>query len=143
MSRPTDQELRGWMADPMHYTGGKLRYVVLVPGQTIFIPSGVIYFAFRLVGQNLQTLALGGHVLLWSALDVWMEVVLCQLMRYSHLLMTLSSRLATEEYVRECGTGMNRALYLLLDGRRCTRLEGERVERLALSRDRWRKDDEA
>ena len=33
MSRPTDQELRAWMADPVSSTEGKLRYVVLGPGQ--------------------------------------------------------------------------------------------------------------
>ena len=79
MSRPTAQELSAWMADPVHYTGGKLRYVVLKPGQTIFIPSGVIHFVFRLVGEHSQTFAIGGHVLLWSSLDLWMEVILGQL----------------------------------------------------------------
>jgi hypothetical protein len=79
MSRPTDKESRAWMANPVNYTGGKLRYVVLGPGQTIFIPSGVDHFVFRLIGQNLDTLALGGHILLWSRLDEWMEVVLDQL----------------------------------------------------------------
>ena len=79
MSRPTDQELRAWMADPVNDTGGKLRYVVLVPGQTIFIPSGVVHFVFRLAGQNQQTLCLGGHIFQWSSLDVWMGVILGQL----------------------------------------------------------------
>lgn len=44
------------MADPVNDTGGKLRYVVLVPSQTVFIPSGVVHFVFRLTGQNEQTL---------------------------------------------------------------------------------------
>lgn len=79
MSRPTVEESRAWMANPVNYTGGKLRYIVLAPGQTILIPSGVDHFVFRLIGQNLDTLALGGHILLWSWLDVWMEVVLDQL----------------------------------------------------------------
>ena len=77
MSRPTGQELRAWMADSVNYT--KLRYVVLIPGQTVFIPSGVVHFVFRLTGQNLQTSGLGGHILQWSSLDVWMDVILCQL----------------------------------------------------------------
>ena len=79
MSCPTQHELRAWMADPVGYTGGPLRYVVLVPGQTIFIPSGVVHFVFRLIGRNLLTFALGGHVLSWSSLDLGMEVILDQL----------------------------------------------------------------
>ena len=78
MSHPTDQELRTWIADPVSSTGGKLRYVVLIPGQTVFIPSGVVHFVFRLTGQNRRTLGLGGHILQWSSLDVWMGVILGQ-----------------------------------------------------------------
>ncbi len=67
------------MANPVSSTKGKLRYVVLGPGQTVFIPSGVVHFMFRLTGQNQQILCLGGHIFQWSSLDVWMGVILGQL----------------------------------------------------------------
>ena len=102
------------MADPVGYTAGKLRYIVLVPGQTIFIPSGVVHFVFRPVGQNLQTLALGGHVLLWSALDVWMEVVLCQL-RYPDI--------TNEEMRATISRYVNVVMKLVAQRQKCGRVE--------------------
>lgn len=77
LSRPTDQEQDGWMADPLGYAGGNWRFLILKPGQTVFFPSGTIHFVFRLHAQ--QTLALGGHLLQWSALERWVQVILNQL----------------------------------------------------------------
>jgi hypothetical protein len=76
MSRPTPEEREQWMADPQNYTGGQWRYAVLDPDQTIFFNPGTIHFVFRLKGK--QTLALGGHVILWSDTDDWIKVVIDQ-----------------------------------------------------------------
>lgn len=77
ISCPTEEERRIWSEDPNEFTGGKPRYVVLCPGQTVFFDSGTIHFVFRLAEH--PTLMLGGHVLRWSRVDVWMEIVLNQL----------------------------------------------------------------
>lgn len=77
MSRPSQQEEGEWMANPHGYTGGKWRYVILSPGHTVFFPSGTIHFVFR--EQGVQTFALGGHVLQWSGIERWLEVVVAQL----------------------------------------------------------------
>lgn len=77
LSRPTEKERADWMADPLAYTGGSWRFAILKPGQTVFFPSGTIHFVFRL--HDRQTLALGGHLLQWTALERWMEVILWQL----------------------------------------------------------------
>ena len=76
MARPTEEEERDWMAND-NYTGGRWRYVVLKPGQTVFFPSGTIHFVFRT--RPGQTLALGGHVLQWSGIERWMRIVLAQM----------------------------------------------------------------
>lgn len=77
LSRPTDKERDSWMTNPLEYTGGNWRFAVLKPGQTVFFPSGTIHFVFRL--HDKQTLALGGHLLQWTALERWVEVILWQL----------------------------------------------------------------
>jgi hypothetical protein len=77
MSSPTSEEREAWMADPHRYTGGRWRYIVLKPGQSVFFPSGTIHFVFRV--RSRQTLALGGHVLQWSGIQRWMQVLLAQM----------------------------------------------------------------
>ncbi|KAM0327116.1 hypothetical protein ACHAQA_006246 [Verticillium albo-atrum] len=77
LSNPTDEERAAWTADPTGYTGGRWRFIVLKPGQTVFFISGTIHFVFRI--RKPQTLALGGHVLQWSGLERWMSVVLTQM----------------------------------------------------------------
>ncbi|KAJ4397244.1 hypothetical protein N0V93_001468 [Gnomoniopsis smithogilvyi] len=77
LSRPTDEERDDWMSNPLEYTGGNWRFAILKPGQTVFFPSGTIHFVFRL--HDKQTLALGGHLLQWTALVRWVEVILWQL----------------------------------------------------------------
>ncbi|OJD24420.1 hypothetical protein ACJ73_04218 [Blastomyces percursus] len=64
-----------WISDPQGYTGGRWRYVVLQPGQTIFFTSGTIHYVFRL--SKGQTLMFGGHILQWS-IERWMEVIIAQ-----------------------------------------------------------------
>lgn len=77
LSRPTDKEREDWMASPLAYTGGNWRFAILKPGQTVFFPSGTIHFVFRL--HDKQTLALGGHLLQWTQLERWVEVIQWQL----------------------------------------------------------------
>ncbi|KAK3390610.1 hypothetical protein B0H63DRAFT_539001 [Podospora didyma] len=60
MASLTEEEEERWKTID-DYTGGRWRYVVLKPGQTVFFESGTIHFVFRT--QAPQTLALGGHVL--------------------------------------------------------------------------------
>ncbi|KAK3936722.1 ATP synthase subunit alpha [Diplogelasinospora grovesii] len=77
MSCPTSEEREAWMADPRRYTGGRWRYTVLKPGKSVFFPPGTIHFVFRV--RSRQTLALGGHVLQWSGIQRWMQVLLAQM----------------------------------------------------------------
>ncbi|ROW18037.1 hypothetical protein VPNG_00019 [Cytospora leucostoma] len=77
LSRPTEKEQEDWMKDPLAYTGGNWRFVILKPGQTVFFPSGTVHFVFRL--HAAQTLALGGHLLQWTALERWVQIILWQL----------------------------------------------------------------
>jgi hypothetical protein len=77
MSLPTKEERQAWMAAPHQYTGGRWRYIILKPGQTVFFPPGTIHFVFRV--RDYQTLALGGHVLQWSDIQRWLQVVLWEL----------------------------------------------------------------
>ena len=74
MSRPTSEQRTAWMGNTEHYDAGQQwRYWVLKPGQTVFFPSGTIHCVFRV--REAQTLALGGHILQWSGIDRWMDVV--------------------------------------------------------------------
>lgn len=77
LARPTDEEQEGWMNAPLSYAGGNWRFVILKPGQTVFFPSGTVHFVFRLHAE--QTLALGGHLLQWTALERWVQIILWQL----------------------------------------------------------------
>lgn len=77
LARPTNEEQEEWMNDPLNYTGGNWRFVILKPGQTVFFPSGTVHFVFRLHAE--QTLALGGHLLQWTALERWVQIILWQL----------------------------------------------------------------
>ncbi|KAK3349741.1 hypothetical protein B0T25DRAFT_610685 [Lasiosphaeria hispida] len=65
------------MADLCGYMGGKWRYIILKPGQTVFFMPGMVHFVFQVCES--QTLALGGHILQWSDIRRWMEVVLAQM----------------------------------------------------------------
>ncbi|KAK0727157.1 hypothetical protein B0T26DRAFT_809657 [Lasiosphaeria miniovina] len=76
MSFPPEEERNLWTADPS-YTGGRWRYVVLKPGQSVFFVPGTIHFVFRT--RERQTLALGGHILQWSDIKRWMQVVLAEM----------------------------------------------------------------
>ncbi|KAJ0100686.1 hypothetical protein J7T55_003305 [Diaporthe amygdali] len=74
MSRPTRGEYRDWMLNPTApHRDSRWRYVVLRPGWTVFSPSGTIHFLFR--PERVQTLALGGHILQWTGISLWLDVV--------------------------------------------------------------------
>ncbi|KAJ6438069.1 PHO85 cyclin-9 [Purpureocillium lavendulum] len=77
LSRPTVQERLEWTSNPDSYPGGNWRYVILPPGWTVFFPSGTIHFVFRIRSE--QTLGLGGHILQWTSIRSWLEVVADQM----------------------------------------------------------------
>lgn len=78
MSRPTREEYRDWILHPdARHRRGRWRYFVLRPGWTVFFPSGTIHFLFR--PEGVQTLALGGHILQWTGISLWLDVVSEQL----------------------------------------------------------------
>ena len=54
----------------------KARYMVLRPGQTVFMPPGTIHFIFR--KSDTPTLATGGHVLTWKSIVKWLRVMKMQ-----------------------------------------------------------------
>jgi hypothetical protein len=87
-----------WIADPVNYAGSRIREIILIPGQTVFLPSRLVHFVFRLAGKGRQTLALGGYILRWSYLDIWIKTILDQL---RHLNITNEVIQPTvEQYVR-------------------------------------------
>lgn len=73
LSKPTKEERDAWIAHPQEFAGGQWRFTVLTPGQTVFFNSGTVHFVFRV--RNGQTMALGGHVLQWSGLTQWMDII--------------------------------------------------------------------
>lgn len=75
LSNPTVDERAGWRAAPDTFVGGRWRYVVLRPGQTIFFPSGTVHLVFRLPSAG-DTLAFGGHVLRCSQIVGWVQAML-------------------------------------------------------------------
>lgn len=77
LSKPTKEERDAWIAHPQHFVGGRWRYTVLTPGQTVFFNSGTVHFVFRI--RHGQTMALGGHVLQWSGLAHWASIIQDQL----------------------------------------------------------------
>jgi len=114
MSRPTPQEEEEWAADPHQYTGGRWKFVVLKPGQTVFFNSGTIHFIFWPRGK--QTLALGGHILRWTSVERWLQVVTAQVR---------DPRITNEDVKRSA------AKYVSVVGKLVTgRVKGDRVEDL-------------
>ncbi|KAJ4285971.1 hypothetical protein N0V90_013537 [Kalmusia sp. IMI 367209] len=77
LSRPSEEEKRCWSADPNAFEGGRIRYIVLRPGQTIYFEAGTIHFVSRL--EQDQTLLLGGHIMRWSRIGSWIRILLNQL----------------------------------------------------------------
>lgn len=86
LSRPTPADRAAWCANPHHYTTtiqpsaenahppSLWRYVVLIPGQTIYFPSGTVHFVFRLPSDG-PSLAFGGHTLRCSTLVPWVRAM--------------------------------------------------------------------
>lgn len=76
LSQPTTEEEDAWKRDPATYTGGEWRFVILYPGQTIFLPAGTVHFVFRT--EESQTFAIGGHIVQWTGVCHWLEVLIAQ-----------------------------------------------------------------
>jgi hypothetical protein len=75
LSNPTEAERAQWRKNPLHFTGGTWRYVILKPGQTVFFPAGTVHFVFRLPSAG-NSLAFGGHILRCSNIVHWARTLL-------------------------------------------------------------------
>ncbi|PGG94910.1 hypothetical protein AJ80_10098 [Polytolypa hystricis UAMH7299] len=95
MSHLAKEELNEWIGDPQGYTGGQWRYAILQPGQTIFFNSGTIYFLFSV--SKGQCLVLGGHILQWSNVEQWLEVIIAQIRNPG--ILNKNARLIIAKYV--------------------------------------------
>ncbi|KAL3589722.1 hypothetical protein FPOAC2_11898 [Fusarium poae] len=54
----------------------KARYIILRPGETVYMPSGTIHFIFR--RQAIPTMATGGHILTWKSIPKWLSIMKMQ-----------------------------------------------------------------
>jgi hypothetical protein len=70
LANPTDDEWDSWAHDDSQ-DNGRIRFVILEPGDTILLPSGCIH----LVGRCQQTLNTTGHFLQWTGIDVWLKIL--------------------------------------------------------------------
>ncbi|USW51764.1 Putative JmjC domain-containing protein [Septoria linicola] len=75
LSNPSKQERDAWKRNPQIFRGGKWRYVVLKPGQTVFFPAGTVHMVFRLRAAG-DSLAFGGHILRCSNIVHWINTIL-------------------------------------------------------------------
>ena len=74
MARLTDEQRNEWMQSPdTHDQSHPWRYWVLRPGETIHFPSGTIHAVFRT--REARTLELGGHVLQWTGVSRWKDII--------------------------------------------------------------------
>ena len=94
LSHPDKATMDRWTEGTAEYVDGNWRYVVLRPGQTVFFNTGTVHFVFR--PRGVQTMAFGGHVLLWSYAVQWLETVIWQL---EHDDVTNETMLDSEKYV--------------------------------------------
>ncbi|GAB7362125.1 hypothetical protein MBLNU230_g2152t1 [Neophaeotheca triangularis] len=74
LSNPTEHERAEWADDPAGFVGGRWRFVIVKPGQTVYFPAGTVHFVFRMPSGG-NTLSFGGHVLRCSNLVHWMKVL--------------------------------------------------------------------
>ncbi|KAM3417649.1 hypothetical protein BST61_g5885 [Cercospora zeina] len=75
LSHPSEEERAAWKRNPQYFRGGRWRYVVLKPGQTVFFPAGTVHMVFRLRAAG-DSLAFGGHVLRCSNIVHWVKTLL-------------------------------------------------------------------
>ncbi|KAI8680448.1 JmjC domain-containing protein [Fusarium keratoplasticum] len=73
LSRPDDDTWNGWARNPRYYEGGRWCFVVMKPGDCVYLPSGTPHYVVRRKGT--QTFILGGHVLQWSNLHGWASLL--------------------------------------------------------------------
>lgn len=75
LSLPTAAERAEWCKHPQTYEGGRWRYIILKPGQTVYFPAGTVHMVFRLPSAG-HTLAFGGHILRNSNIVHWVKTLL-------------------------------------------------------------------
>lgn len=75
LSDPSKAERDAWRRSPSTFRGGRWRYIVLKPGQTVYFPAGTVHFVFRLPAAG-NTLAFGGHILRCSNIVHWVKTLI-------------------------------------------------------------------
>lgn len=75
LSSPNVEERAAWCKKPSTFNGGKWRYIVLKPGQTVYFPAGTVHFVFRSPSGG-NTLAFGGHILRCSNIVHWVNTLI-------------------------------------------------------------------
>ncbi|KAF4984961.1 hypothetical protein FDECE_16940 [Fusarium decemcellulare] len=73
LSGPDDDTWDQWAQNPRYCKYGEWRYVVMKPGDSVYLPSGMPHYVVRKKGS--QTFILGGHVLQWSNLQGWASLL--------------------------------------------------------------------
>ncbi|KAJ3549256.1 hypothetical protein NM208_g579 [Fusarium decemcellulare] len=73
LSRPDDETWDRWAQNPRYFKDGKWCYIVLKPGDSVYLPPGLPHYVVRRNGT--QTFILGGHVLQWSNLGEWTSLL--------------------------------------------------------------------
>ncbi|WAO86060.1 JmjC domain-containing protein [Fusarium falciforme] len=73
LSGPDDDTWNEWARNPRYFGGGRWCFVVMKPGDSVYLPSGTPHYVVRRKGT--QTFILGGHVLQWSNLHGWASLL--------------------------------------------------------------------
>ncbi|UPK96357.1 hypothetical protein LCI18_007292 [Fusarium solani-melongenae] len=77
LSRPDDHveypTWNEWARNPRYFGGGRWCFIVMKPGDSVYLPSGTPHYVVRKKGT--QTFILGGHVLQWSNLHGWASLL--------------------------------------------------------------------
>ncbi|KAH9822744.1 hypothetical protein Tdes44962_MAKER04713 [Teratosphaeria destructans] len=77
LAKPTAEERAAWKRSNTQYVGGRWRYTICRPGQTVYFPAGTVHFVFRLPAAG-PTLAFGGHVLRCSQIVHWVKTLIAE-----------------------------------------------------------------
>jgi len=80
LADPTEQAMESFYEDPNALADCQdYRFVILRPGQVMFLPGGTVHFVFRRSAPAADTCMHGGHILRWSAVATFARVTELQL----------------------------------------------------------------
>ncbi|KAK5710078.1 hypothetical protein LTR17_019191 [Elasticomyces elasticus] len=75
LDKTTDEVLKSWKEDPTQPPrDAEYRIVALRPGQTVYLPPGLVHLVCR-TRANGNTLLYGGHILRPSDMRSWLDLV--------------------------------------------------------------------